>query len=106
MPRHRSIPRGRDPFDPLDGPIDHVLDLHGMNRIEVPGAVASFLASACRRTPSGLAHIITGRGRGSTAGPVLKPLVKRLLEGEVKRYVAAFGRDLTEGGYLIRLVRL
>jgi DNA-nicking Smr family endonuclease len=92
-----------DPFDPLDGPIASTLDLHGVSAAAAPAMVASFLATASRRWPGGLVHVITGRGRGSPGRPVLKPLVKRLLKGELARYARATGSDLDEGGYLIRL---
>lgn len=95
--------RGRNPFDPLDGPIDHVLDLHGMNSVEAQVRVTSFLQTNARRRPGALLHIVTGRGRGSVAGPVLRPLVKRLLTGELARFVAAMGRDVDDGGFVVRL---
>lgn len=100
--RSRS-PRPRDPFDPLDGPVDHTLDLHGVTAVQAPMLVRNFLESTTRHRPGALVHLITGRGRGSAAGPVLKPLVKRLLAGELSRYAAAWGRDFDEGGFLVRL---
>lgn len=95
--------RPRDPFDPLDGPIAATLDLHGASRLDAPRRLGDFLATAIRRHPGGLVHVITGRGRGSAAGPVLFPLVRRLLAGDLARYAAASGRDYDDGGFLVRL---
>lgn len=99
----RSTGPGRDPFDPLDGPVDQTLDLHGTAAYQVEAQVTNFLRQAQRRNPGGLVHLITGRGRGSVDGPVLKPMVKRLLGGKLAGLVEASGPDLDEGGYLVRL---
>lgn len=95
--------RQRDPFDPLDGPVDRTVDLHGASRLEAPAILRLFLETSARRHPGGLVHVITGRGRGSAAGPVLFPLVRRLLSGDLARFAARWGRDVDDGGYLIRL---
>lgn len=97
------MPRHRDPFDPLDGPVAATLDLHGSSRLDAPRRLADFLETSIRRHPGGLVHVITGRGRGSAAGPVLFPLVRRLLAGDLARYVATAGRDYDDGGHLVRL---
>lgn len=105
MSRRRRPPAAppRNPFDPLDGRVDSVLDLHGATSIDVQARLQSFLETAKRRTPGGLVHIITGKGRNSAAGPVVKPAVKRLLVGELGRFVSAWARDDDDGGFLIRL---
>lgn len=95
--------KSRDPFDPLDGPIAATLDLHGATRVDVAARVTSFLAAAARRHPGALVHIITGRGRGSPGRPVLFPTVRTLLAGDLRRFVAASGRDYDDGGHLVRL---
>jgi DNA-nicking Smr family endonuclease len=48
-------------------------------------------------------HIITGKGRGSANGPVLRGLVKGLLRGELRGMVAEWQLDDAEGGYRVRL---
>ncbi len=101
--RRESGPAPRNPFDPCDGPIDSTLDLHGATIIDVGARLKSFLETAIRRHPGGLVHVITGRGRGSAAGPVIKPAVKRLLAGDLARWVRAVERDENDGGYLARL---
>src|SRR6266496_5212705 len=54
----------------------------------VPSAVRSFLNSWRSRTTGAIVHIITGKGKGSANGPVLRGLVKSLLQGELRSLVA------------------
>lgn len=100
MPRRGARPR--DPFDPFDGPIDETLDLHGFSVVEARTHVPTWLAAARRRHPGGLAHLITGKGRGSSAGPVLKGVVRALLD-EATGVVAESTVDHAGGGFLVRL---
>ena len=103
------MPRGsppsaapRNPFDPLDGPVDDTLDLHGFGAAEARTAAAAFLERTRRRTPGGLVHLITGKGRGSPGHPVLKTMIRTMLRsGELP--AAAWGEDLDGGGFLVRL---
>jgi DNA-nicking Smr family endonuclease len=89
-------------LDPLEGTPADTLDLHGCRASEAAAAVRAFVQRARRRTPGALVHVITGRGRNSPNGPVLKPTVKRLLEsGSLP--VKTWGEDLDEGGFLLRL---
>jgi DNA-nicking Smr family endonuclease len=100
-PRRRHG-RRRDPFDPLDGPVSTTLDLHGFRASEVREQLPPFLAGARSRNPGGIVHIITGKGRGSAGGPVLKTLVRTMLRsGELE--VSEWREDSTGGGYLLRL---
>jgi DNA-nicking Smr family endonuclease len=93
-----------DASDPLlDAAVDGELDLHGFNAIEAPSAVRRFLETWQRRKPGALVHIITGKGRGSANGPVLRGLVKGLLRGELRGMVAEWQLDDAEGGYRVRL---
>jgi DNA-nicking Smr family endonuclease len=95
---------GRNPFEPLDGPVDDRLDLHGMSASEAVAAAKAFVLRSRRRAPGALLHIITGRGRGSRSQPVLKPKVRSLLKsGELP--VTEWGEDLDGGGFLLRLER-
>lgn len=87
----------------LDAPADGELDLHGFSAIEAPSAVRGFLETWARRKPGALVHIITGKGKGSPNGPVLRGLVKGLLRGELRATVAEWGLDDAEGGYKVRL---
>ncbi|MGH7607358.1 MAG: Smr/MutS family protein, partial [Gemmatimonadales bacterium] len=79
------------------------LDLHGFTAVEVPSAVRAFLDAWRRRKPGAVVHIITGKGKGSAGGPVLRGLVKTLLQGELRSYVAQWGLDDAEGGYKVQL---
>lgn len=89
--------------DLLDGRVDDELDLHGYSAIETPSAVRAFLDSWRRRKPGALVHIITGKGKGSAKGPVLRGLVKTLLQGELRSMVVRSSLDDNEGGYKVQL---
>ena len=102
MAKRKQSAEARNPFEPLDGPVADAIDLHGFAATEVDAAVRAFLRRAHQRSPGALVHVITGRGRGSTRGPVLKRTVKALLAAGHPD-VSAWGEDLNGGGYLIRL---
>ncbi len=91
----------RDPL--LDAPADGELDLHGFGAIEARSAVRAFLESWRRRKGGAVVHIITGKGKGSAGGPVLRGLVKTLLQGELRGMVSEWGLDDGEGGYRVRV---
>jgi DNA-nicking Smr family endonuclease len=91
-------------LDPLDGPVTDTLDLHGMTRTEAEPAVTAFLARVRKRRPGALVHVITGKGRGSPGRPVLKARVRTMLRSGTLP-VEAWGPDLDDGGYFIRLKR-
>ena len=91
----------RDPL--LDARADGELDLHGFGAIEARSAVRALLESWRRRKAGALVHIITGKGKGSTGGPVLRGLVKTLLQGELRGMVSEWGLDDGEGGYRVRV---
>ena len=101
--RRPQSPRPVDPFDPLDGPIALVVDLHGFRREEARARVTAVVTVAHRKKRGELLHIITGRGRHSPDGAVLKGAVKTLLKGDLAPMIKAFGPDLDEGGYLVRV---
>ncbi len=101
--RRRTGPR----FDPRDSMYDSAiveeLDLHGYTAQEANRGVRAFLESWSRRAPGSVVRIITGRGKSSARGPILKPLVASLLKGELKHLVVDWCPDLHEAGYLVRL---
>jgi len=99
-PRH---PQFDASDDLLDGRVDATLDLHGYGAIETASAVRSFLDGWRRRKPGAIVHIITGKGKGSENGPVLKGLVKSLLQGELRSMVARWDLDDSEGGYKVQV---
>jgi DNA-nicking Smr family endonuclease len=87
----------------LDGAISEALDLHGYRLEEVHGLVRGFLANWQRRGKGLVVHIITGRGRNSANGPVLRRRVASLLKGELKPLVADWTPDYNDAGFLVRL---
>lgn len=93
-----------DSSDPLlDASVDAELDLHGRSATQAPSAVRTFLQTWQRRKSGAVVHIITGKGKGSANGPVLRGLVKNLLQGELRAMVGEWGLDDGEGGYKVRL---
>ena len=60
-------------------------------------------ASVHRKTPGSLIHIITGRGRGSAGAPVLKPMIRALLDSGQVSNIETWAGDLDGGGYLVRM---
>src|SRR3989441_12409196 len=103
-PRRRGRHPAFDARDPLlDARTDAELDLHGFGAIEARSAVRAFLESWRRRKAGAVVHIITGRGKGSANGPVLRGLVKSLLQGELRGMVSEWGLDDGEGGYRVRV---
>jgi DNA-nicking Smr family endonuclease len=101
LARRTPRPDPRNPFEPLDGAVAAVLDLHGFRATEARARVDAFLRDEQKRHPGGLLHIITGKGRGSERGPVLKKTVATLLRDTSG--IDAWGTDLDGGGYLVRL---
>src|SRR5207249_4044983 len=100
--------RGRHPAfdarDPLlDARSEAELDLHGFGAIEARSAVRAFLESWRRRKAGAVVQIVTGKGKGSAGGPVLRALVKTLLQGELRGLVTEWGLDDGEGGYRVRV---
>lgn len=63
----------------------------------------SLLETWRRRQPGAVVHIITGKGKGSAGAPVLRGLVKTLLQEELREFVAEWARDDAEGGYKVRV---
>lgn len=97
----RDSRRSPDPFDPLDGPVTAVLDLHGMNANEARAAVTGFV----QRAPRGaLLHVITGKGRNSPGAPVLRNTLRAMLRSGSLNRVKSWGVDDNDGGFMIRLV--
>jgi len=89
--------RGRHPAfdsrDPLlDARADAELDLHGLGATEARSAVRAFLESWRRR-----------QAGAAASGPVLRGLVKGLLQGELRAMVSQWGLDDGEGGYSVRV---
>jgi DNA-nicking Smr family endonuclease len=103
-PRRRAPHPAFDARDPLlDVRADAELDLHRFGAMEARSAVRAFLESWRRRKTGAVVHIITGKGKGSANGPVLRGLVKSLLQGELRGMVSQWSVDDGEGGYRVRV---
>jgi DNA-nicking Smr family endonuclease len=100
--------RGKHPAfdsrDPLhDARADAELDLHGFGAAETPAAVRAFLQTWQRRKSGAIVHIITGKGKGSPGGPVLRGVVAGLLKGAPVSLVADWAPDDAAGGFRVRV---
>jgi len=103
-PRRKGRHPAFDARDPLlDARADAELDLHGFGAMEARSAVRAFLESWRRRKTGAVVHIVTGKGKGSPGAPVLRGLVKTLLQGELRAMVSQWGLDDGQGGYRVRL---
>ncbi len=67
------------------------LDLHGLTRLEARDKVRFFLENAVHAGKKTVL-LITGRGKGSAEGPVLREFVERYLSGEATAWVVEWGR--------------
>ncbi len=89
--------------DLLDAEPAAEMDLHGLSADEARRKLLNDLPAYRARYSGCVVHIITGRGRNSANGPVLKPLVRELLQGPLAGHIRDHTQDLDEGGYLVRL---
>jgi len=89
--------------DLLDATPVATLDLHGDTALDAERRVRDFILTQSRIAKGQVVHIITGRGLGSRGRPVLPGAVRKVLKGEVSRFVEEFDRDLDEAGFLVRL---
>jgi hypothetical protein len=96
----RRVPQFSSHDALLDGKAAASLDLHGFGASEAKTAVATFL----RRNRSGsIVHIVTGKGKGSAAKPVLRSLVSGMLKGELAALVSDWALDSGDGGFKVRI---
>ena len=70
--------------------IDDELDLHGLTREESAMRLKEFLANA-KSEGLKIVLIITGKGKHSEKGALLKPFVEKWLKSEGKEFVKSFG---------------
>ena len=75
------------------------LDLHGRTEAEARAAVDTLVKSSSGK----LVHVITGKGKGSAGGPVLKTMVRGMLKGSLAPMVRDWSLDAGEGGFRILL---
>lgn len=102
--RRRGAPGPRfDAHDRLlDARVAATLDLHGVTAMEAKARAESFVRTAARARPGSVVHIITGKGRNSPTGAVLKPAVRAVLRA-AGPILAEWDEDVDGGGFLVRL---
>jgi dsDNA-specific endonuclease/ATPase MutS2 len=103
VPKH---PNRQPQFDSRDDLLDGAaatLDLHGRTADEARAMVQAFLLVEARSSRRRVVHIITGKGKGSQSGAVLRPLIAAELRGACAPFVADWSRDTDDGGYVVRL---
>ena len=83
--------------------VDDERDLHELTTAEAEAQLEPFLLGWSRRRSGAVVRVITGRGNRSPDGPVLRPLVRRLLEGRLAPLVEEFVVEAGGGAYLIRV---
>jgi DNA-nicking Smr family endonuclease len=86
----------------LDAPVADTIDLHGLTAVEAEHTVRRVVENWHRRG-GGVLYFITGKGRGSLAGPVLKRKVAALLQRELSAWVADHAPDDAGGGFKVRV---
>ena len=106
--RRKKGRRGKHPEfgvsgDLLDATPVATLDLHGDTAVEAERRVRDFIKTQSRISRGKVVHIITGRGLGSPGRPVLPGVVRKVLKGEMSRFVREHDRDLDDAGFLARL---
>lgn len=108
MGKRRKGRRGKHPEfgifgDLLDATPVATLDLHGDRALDAERRVRDFIKTQSRISRGQVIHIVTGRGLGSRGRPVLPGVVRKVLTGEMARFVQEFDKDLDEAGFLVRL---
>jgi DNA-nicking Smr family endonuclease len=79
--------------------------LHALTGAEAAVQLESYLMGWRRRRPGAVVRVITGKGRRSIGGPVLKPLVRALLVGRLAPLVEEQVSEASGGAFLVRLRR-
>lgn len=100
--RRRGRPGGNEPLFESKPDLPPI-DLHRHTLVEAERVVRNRIETLARTHRGALVHIVTGKGQNSSAGPVLRPGIERLLQGPLKVYISRFESDLDQGGFLLRL---
>jgi DNA-nicking Smr family endonuclease len=104
MPRRRPThPRFDSRDDLSDAPLAGRLDLHGLSADQAEVVVRNFLDTWRRREPGAVVLIITGKGKGSADGPVLRPMIRTLLKTGLSGVVSDWALDDSEGAFRVRV---
>jgi hypothetical protein len=104
MGRRRAPLKTGDPIDSLLArAVDASTDLHGLDARTAEVRLEAFLTRWSMSRPAAVVRVITGRGNRSGEGPVLKPLVRGLLDGRLSRYVSRWTIEPGGGAYVIEV---
>ena len=104
MPRrHSKHPRFDSGDDLSSAPLAGRVDLHGLSVDQAELVVRNFIDTWRRREPGAVILIITGKGKGSADGPVLRPAVHSLLKTRLSGFVSEWALDDSEGAFRVRV---
>ena len=104
MPKRRGKHPRFDGGDDLhSAPLAGRVDLHGLSADQAEGIVRNFIDTWRRRQPGAVVLIITGKGKGSADGPVLRPAIQTLLKTRLSGFVAEWTLDDSEGAFRVRV---
>ena len=95
--------RGHEPPTLLGAIPARELDLHHVHADQAERLVRNLVMTVTKGGPGQVVRIITGKGNRSEEGPVLLPLVRRLLETTLAECVTEFTLDRDGGSFLVRL---
>jgi DNA-nicking Smr family endonuclease len=104
MGRRRAPLKTGDPIDSLLAKaVDASTDLHGLDALTAEVRLEAYLTRWSASRPGAVVRVITGRGNRSGGRPVLKPLVRELLEGRLARYVNRWTVEPGGGAYIVEV---
>src|SRR5258708_3623735 len=84
-------------------PVEGETELHGLDAGGAAVTLESFLSRWSHSKPGVVIRVITGRGNRSDGDPVLKPLVRDLLDGRLARYVERYTMEQGGGACLVQV---
>lgn len=106
MPKRRrrpTHPRFGSSDDLNGAPLAGRIDLHGLSTDQAEVAVRNFIDTWRRREPGAVVLIITGKGKGSADGPILRPAIQTLLKTRLSGFVSEWALDDSEGAFRVRV---
>jgi DNA-nicking Smr family endonuclease len=104
VPKRRSQHPRFDASDDLSrAPLAGRVDLHGLTVDQAEVIVRNFIDTWRRRQPGAVILIITGKGKGSADGPVLRPAIQTLLKTRLSGFVSEWALDDSEGAFRVRV---
>lgn len=79
------------------------LDLHGLTADQAEQRLEMFMERVAVTAKGEVVRVITGRGAGSAAKPVLQGVVRDALVGWLQHRVVEWAVDVGSGAYLVRV---